>query len=190
MSRGGQPKDEARPTNSVARAFLLCLGACAALILAAGCQTAPPPAARGDFRGPPSKGLPSAPSVPVSPPAAAWKSEAARWIGTPYKTGGMTKSGADCSGFTLQVYRAVAGASLPHNSEMQFQLGRPVRATELMPGDLLFFQTGAKPQINHVGIYLGNKQFVHASLSQGVRYSSLTEAYYAQRFRGARRLFR
>ena len=100
----------------------------------------------------------------------------------------MSKTGADCSGFVAQVYLAVAGIRLPHSSEQQFRLGRPVNASQLQPGDLLFFQTGKTAEINHVGIFLGNGQFAHASVSRGVMYSGLSEPYYSQRYRGARRI--
>jgi cell wall-associated NlpC family hydrolase len=78
---------------------------------------------------------------------------------------------------------------LPRTSEAQFKIGRPVPDTRLRPGDLVFFQTSAQP-ISHVGVWLGENQFVHASSGKGVIVSSLAEPYYSKRFRGAKRVLR
>ncbi|MDH7602291.1 MAG: NlpC/P60 family protein [Armatimonadota bacterium] len=107
--------------------------------------------------------------------------------GTRYRRGGTSRGGFDCSGFTRHVF-AKYGISLPHSSAAQARIGRPVSRDELQPGDLVFFQTYRRG-ISHVGIYIGNGQFVHASTHRrGVTVDSLNSPYYASRYRGARRV--
>jgi cell wall-associated NlpC family hydrolase len=107
--------------------------------------------------------------------------------GTRYVRGGTGGRGFDCSGFTSYVYRKY-GVRLPHSSSAQANCGQPVSKGDLQPGDLLFFQTRGH-RISHVGLYVGGRKFVHASTPrQGVLVSSLNEAYYARRFRMARRV--
>lgn len=108
--------------------------------------------------------------------------------GTPYVYGGESRGGFDCSGFTSYIYRK-KGVSLPHSASAQFNQGREVSKGELKPGDLVFFHTVTKG-ISHVGMYVGNGKFVHASSrrSGGVRVDSLNSGYYQERFRGARRV--
>lgn len=108
--------------------------------------------------------------------------------GTPYRWGGSSRSGFDCSGFTSYLYRR-KGVSLPHSASAQFRMGSRVGHGALKPGDLVFFETVHKG-ISHVGMYVGNGRFVHASSrrSGGVRVDSLQSGYYKQRFRGARRM--
>lgn len=107
--------------------------------------------------------------------------------GLRYRRGGTSRGGFDCSGFTRYVY-AKYGVSLPHSSAAQSRLGTPVSRDQLQPGDLVFFQTYRRG-ISHVGIYIGNNQFVHASTPRGgVRVDSLNHSYYSKRYRGARRV--
>ena len=107
--------------------------------------------------------------------------------GTPYSRGGTSRGGFDCSGFTRHVY-AKFGIMLPHSSAAQAGLGVSVSRGELSPGDLVFFQT-TRRSISHVGIYIGNNNFVHASShGRGVTVDSLGSSYYAPRYRGARRV--
>jgi cell wall-associated NlpC family hydrolase len=109
------------------------------------------------------------------------------YLGTRYRYGASGARGFDCSGFTSYIYRQ-HGISLPHNSAAQYRVGKPVSRSELRPGDLVFFRTRGN-RISHVGIYIGNGKFVHASSARGrVRVDTLTSGYYHQRYVGARRI--
>lgn len=106
--------------------------------------------------------------------------EAADWIGTPYRYGGTTKKGVDCSGLTSAIYRKVYGKKLSRSSEEQRDRDcKRVLKRNLNEGDLVFFHNGKKKRkASHVGIYLKDGKFVHASTSVGVVVSSLNERYY------------
>ena len=112
------------------------------------------------------------------------------FVGYPYVYGGSSPKGFDCSGFTSYVYSQF-GYSLNRTASNQLDNGTPVSMSELQPGDLVLFKksgTGSK-RASHVGIYIGNNQFVHASTSTvGVIVSSLSEAYYTSGFVGGRRI--
>ena len=109
------------------------------------------------------------------------------WIGTPYHFGGSSKKGIDCSGFTKQLYSQVFNMDLERNSRDIFSMVTPVKKEDLQEGDLVFFKIHSR-RISHVGIYLGNNRFAHAS-SRGVAISSLDDAYYSRYFyRGGRML--
>lgn len=109
------------------------------------------------------------------------------WYGVRYRSGGNDHNGIDCSGFTLAVYSAVYGITLPRVSREQYHNARKISTTELQEGDLVFFNTRGRG-VSHVGIYLGNNFFIHASVSKGVMVSGLFEPYYLQRFVGAGRI--
>jgi cell wall-associated NlpC family hydrolase len=111
------------------------------------------------------------------------------YIGVPYRFGGSTpETGFDCSGLVQYVYSRAAGLLLPRNTEGLSALGTPIGLTELEPGDLVFFDTQRKP-FSHVGIYLGNKRFIHAPSNGGhVGVVDLRSRYWQSRFNGARRL--
>lgn len=112
---------------------------------------------------------------------------ARKYIGTRYVYGSSSSSGFDCSGFTMYVYRA-AGINLPHSASGQSTLGLAVSKSNLKAGDLVFFETTGSG-ISHVGMYIGCNQFVHASSGSGhVTINSLSDSYYASRFRGAVRI--
>ncbi|MGJ7032903.1 C40 family peptidase [Niabella hirudinis] len=108
------------------------------------------------------------------------------WYGTRYQYGGTTKYGIDCSAFTREMYRGAYGIELPRTAREQYGRVRKISSTELQEGDLLFFNTTGG--VSHVGMYLGNNKFVHASTSRGVTISDLYEAYYISRFIGAGRV--
>jgi len=114
--------------------------------------------------------------------------EVVKFLETPYKFGGNTQNGMDCSSFTLQVYKNSLAIDLPRSASQQYKLGDEINKEELKFGDLVFFNTRRASFPGHVGIYLGENQFVHASRSLGVTVSSLEDAYYKKRFVGARRV--
>lgn len=108
------------------------------------------------------------------------------WKGTPYRLGGNSKQGIDCSAFVQNVYRASFNITLPRTTEVQAQQGYLVYRDQLQVGDLLFFKTGWRTR--HVGIYIGNEAFIHASTSQGVISSSLKNVYWKQKYWQAKRI--
>ncbi|KMJ55285.1 hypothetical protein AB685_28050 [Bacillus sp. LL01] len=104
--------------------------------------------------------------------------------GTPYRFGGTTTSGFDCSGFTQYVFRN-QGVSIPRTAAQQWSAGRSVSNPQV--GDLVFFET-YKSGPSHNGIYIGNNQFIHAGSSTGVTVSSMSNTYWAPRYLGAKRV--
>jgi cell wall-associated NlpC family hydrolase len=107
------------------------------------------------------------------------------WYGTPYKYGGSTKSGIDCSAFVQTVFSSAFAISLPRTAREQYAVTRHISRTELQEGDLLFFNT--QGGISHVGIYLQNNKFAHASVT-GVTISDMFEPYYVRHFVAAGRV--
>lgn len=108
-------------------------------------------------------------------------------IGVPYTWGGTSPSGFDCSGFTKYIF-AKQGITLPRTSRDQYGTGTHISYGSLRPGDLVFFSLGSNGQVSHVGIYVGNGQFINATTSRGVTISSFT-SYWTNIYAGASRVY-
>ena len=106
--------------------------------------------------------------------------ESSNWLGVPYRGGGNSKRGVDCSGLTSAIYKKVYQKNLERNSDDQRKKDcRKVKKGKLKEGDLVFFHNGRKKKrATHVGIYLKKRKFIHASTSQGVIISRLDEEYW------------
>lgn len=118
--------------------------------------------------------------------------EAESYLGTPYRYGGTTRRGIDCSAFVLSVFGAVAGMNLPRVAASQAQEGDKIEKENLQKGDLVFFSHG-RGRISHVGIVEnvnadGEIKFIHAATSKGVMISSLNDSYWGPKFRFAKRV--
>lgn len=117
--------------------------------------------------------------------------EASTYLGTPYRYGGMTRNGIDCSAFVLSVFGAAAGLTLPRVAASQSQEGEAIDKENLQKGDLIFFSHGKR--ISHVGIVEsvteeGEVKFIHAATSKGVMVSSLNDSYWGPKYRFAKRV--
>jgi hypothetical protein len=104
------------------------------------------------------------------------------WRGTPYCYGGSSKKGTDCSGFTSNVYKEIYKKEIPRVSRDIYANSMPIRKYALYEGDLVFFATSGGTMITHVGIYLWDGYFAHASYSKGVMISNLRQGYYHRTF--------
>ena len=114
-------------------------------------------------------------------------SSAKTYIGTPYRYGGTTTSGFDCSAYVQRVF-SDNGISIPRDTVSQYAKGTSVSKSDLETGDLVFFNTNGK-RVSHVGIYMGDNNFIHASTSQGVMISSINDPHYwGSKYIGARRV--
>jgi cell wall-associated NlpC family hydrolase len=111
--------------------------------------------------------------------------EAEAWLGTPYRYGGESRNGVDCSGFVLQVYTAL-GVQIPRTSNQQYDYVKKINFDEKKTGDLIFFSKNSK--INHVGIYLGSGEMIHASSSNGVVKQSIYDNYFEDKIAGIGRV--
>lgn len=99
------------------------------------------------------------------------------WQGTPYRIGGVNRSGIDCSAFVQVTFRDVFGMDLPRTTEQQSRMGQRINRQQLRPGDLVFFRNG-----RHVGIYLEENKFLHASTTRGVMISNMDNSYWSRHF--------
>lgn len=110
--------------------------------------------------------------------------EAVKWLGVPYRYGGNTKKGVDCSGFVCALYKEVYHRQLERTAAGMYKTNcRKVSGSSLKPGDLVFFNTAkTKKSISHVGVFLKDDIFIHATTSSGVRTSNINETYYKKRW--------
>jgi len=158
-------------------AAALVFGLCFPLLFLAGCGLLSP------LTKPPTSSLSTG---RVTMPAAFWK-EVKNWQGVPYRYGGMNDTGVDCSGLAVCLYENLYGITLPRTTSEQRTAGVPVSSLrELAPGDLVFFTF--RDKTSHVGIYLEDRRFTHASQRKGVTISRLDNPFWRTRYRTARRI--
>ena len=114
------------------------------------------------------------------------------YLGVPYRWGGTTRAGMDCSAFARAIFRKTYGIELPRTTKQIYRVGRPVsRRQDLKPGDLVFFRnTSSGPGVSHVGIYLSKGHFAHVGVSTGATITPLDHPYFHRRYVGARRVER
>ena len=117
--------------------------------------------------------------------AASIRSEGQDWLGTPYRWGGTTRRGIDCSAFVQQLMEATFELELPRTTATQVHRGERVKREDLIPGDLVFFR---RRGVRHVGVYLGAGDFIHASSSRGVTVSTMESGYWARYYWQSRRV--
>ncbi|WLQ12720.1 NlpC/P60 family protein [Hahella aquimaris] len=134
----------------------------------------------------PPTAIPSAEKI-SSPVAAALYDQYDEWRGVDYRYGGLDKSGVDCSGLVYLTFQERFDAKLPRTTKGLAQKGRQVSRKELQPGDLVFFKPSGWKGL-HVGIYVENNRFLHASTSNGVELAYLHNGYWADHFWQARRV--
>jgi hypothetical protein len=115
--------------------------------------------------------------------------EIIKYLNTPYKYGGNSKNGIDCSAFTQTIYKNTLTINLERSARLQYKQGIEISDVEdLKFGDLVFFNTRTRVRPGHVGIYIGERLFAHASSKKGVTISSLDHSYYVKRYMGGRRI--
>lgn len=155
------------------------MGLC--LVSLAGCASAPPLA--------PTTSIPVTHSTETATQAQARVITVARsLLGAPYRYGGVTPSGFDCSGFILYVYQEAANIELPHSTHELVKIGRPIPVADLRPADLVYFKIEHQKPL-HVGIYIGRGRFIHAPSAGGqINIQPLGMDYWQQRYLGARRV--
>lgn len=140
------------------------------LLFLAGCQSTPKPGHQ-----PAVVGFPGA--TDSTDPLALLYQQHAEWYGTPYRLGGVSRDGIDCSAFVQITYRDLFGIDLPRTTGEQLNIGQQTSRNALQTGDLVFFRRGG-----HVGIYLENDQFLHASTSRGVIISNMNNQFWSRHY--------
>jgi cell wall-associated NlpC family hydrolase len=110
------------------------------------------------------------------------------WLGTPYLMGGTTRAGVDCSGFVREVFRESQKVELPRTSTAQATTGVSVAPSELRNGDIVLFDILERGRVSHVGVYMGDGVFAHASSSRGVTRDQFGAKWVQRAFRGSRRI--
>ena len=108
------------------------------------------------------------------------------WKNVKYKYGGNSKKGIDCSAFTQRIFKEKFDLEIPRTTLTQVKIGKPIKKSELETGDLVFFKTGVRDR--HVGVYMGNGKFMHASI-KGVKFTKLDKPYYKRKYWTSRRVF-
>lgn len=132
------------------------------------------------------RSMPSKPSKPQTDVTALAK----KYLGAPYRYGGATPAGFDCSGYIMFLFQR-CGKDLPRSADKQATVGIPVNINNLQQGDLLFFATTDQSEITHTGLYIGCHKFIHASATaKKVIISNLDEPYWQKAFRAARQIER
>lgn len=162
------------PASRFGSVLFLLLGSLVVLALT-GCASTRPPATSS-----------TADDTPAEATAQQLRTETERWEGTPYILGGTTRRGIDCSAFVQALYRDVLETPLPRTTRQQANTGRAVPVNDAQPGDLVFFRPADKQR--HVGVYLGDGEFAHASTSQGVTVSRMEAPYWESSYWMTRRL--
>ncbi|PWG63112.1 C40 family peptidase [Spiribacter halobius] len=151
------------------------------LLLLAGCASTPPERAET-----PSPAVEPQTGEAAGDLVAVLEEQHRRWRGTPYRYGGRSPAGIDCSGFVQVTFSERLARSLPRTTRQQARRGEPVAAAALRAGDLVFFRTGGGKL--HVGIYVEGGHFLHASTSRGVTLSRLDNPYWSRHYWQARRI--
>lgn len=109
------------------------------------------------------------------------------WRGVPYRNGGQSRNGIDCSAFVQLTYKQKFGMNLPRTTRQQSKIGGQVTTSGLRPGDLILFKTSRRDR--HIGIYLEKYKFIHVSTTTGVTISKMTDPYWHERYWQTRRVF-
>jgi len=145
----------------------------------------------GIFAAPLGTVYPKAPNTPPAKVREMVLEAAKKYIGTPYAFTGMSSRGVDCSGFIYLSFSDALGVSMPRSAAALQNWAEAIPLDRIQPGDLLFFRTGSTNAINHVGLYAGERRFLHAASAgpqTGVIYSSLDEQYYINTYASAGRV--
>ena len=128
------------------------------------------------------------PPGPVTREAEDIQVQAESYLGVPYRYGGTSRRGMDCSGLVFRLWQDVYGRHVPHSVRQLYRLGKPLMPSQAQTGDLVFFAEPGSREPNHVGVVLDGGRFIHASVKKGVIIDRMDSPYYRKRFVGVRRL--